>query len=154
MNKKYIGIIKCLIYIFGYLLCFVGCQYLLTKIFKNDMIIRIINYIVMLILLFILVKKNNKLDLLKLKMIRQFIFLKVGFFILLLSALFILLNFVFADSNAYHSIFYIIYWIIIFIFGTALTEELLCRGLLLNTLYDYYGRNSRKKVIIFYIRLY
>ncbi len=119
----------------------------INKLFTFDTNIkRAVNYIILipiLILVVKLLKKEyifvfNKKDFIK--------SLKVGMFMIVVSMIFPVMNILTTETTELNSIPYIVFNTLVVLIGTGFTEEVVCRGILMNTFYDYFGK-TRKTVI-------
>ena len=148
MNEKVKGILKAIVFIILYLGVYLLGQVILLKVLHlENELARGINYVWVILFLLGYLKVTKKFHLLHWNV------KKVLKSLLLIIPLIPIMAFFFAlgipeGEIVWQKTGHIIYWLLIFFIGAGFTEELVTRGVILNTLLDSFGRNKKSSIII------
>ena len=152
-NNKFKKIMLCSIIPVLYLLLSKGLAKLLLNTIgniSNEYLLYLIVYTIMSIILIAIIYMLDKINILKYDKKSFVDGLKIGGFLLLLSLILLIgkVNMGIKSQKELLPILNIICYTIAILFGTGFTEEVLCRGIIQNIMYDIFGKESRKGLIL------
>lgn len=149
INKKTKAIIKCILIMVVYTIIFKGLGFISFS-DNNDYLDLLISYLIMIILLISYLYFTKKLKLIKFEKKNFFKGLLIGLPLIIIS----IINFINTYSSTikegyeFLPTIKIVIFIMAILIGTGFTEEMLFRGIILNELFDVYGRDTKKNVIV------
>lgn len=147
--KKTISIITCILYTIIYLTIFKGTAFIIKNFINiSGTIAYLVHYTLTLALLLLFIFMSKKQDIIKFDLKKFVKALKISIVPLSFYITFFIFMSDFDSSLGYNSIFYVIGWIIIYILGTGLTEEIFARGILIDRLKKSFKLDNKKNVYI------
>ena len=149
-NDKFKTILKGIIFIVLFMLIFKGTALLIQKtISVGGTEKRLIHYGILLLLLIIFIISTQRKHIIKFDIYKFLNALKIGGIPLILYSLFFIFILNYFDNNlGYNSTLYIIEYLLIYLVGAGIVEELVVRGILIDILQEYYKPDCKKNIII------
>ena len=148
-KKEVNPFIRIITLVVGYLIIYLGIRYLLVDLCHiNREIVRVIDYIAVIIYLLYLKKKWGFKDILKWNTKSFIKGLIAGSLFLVVSIINIITALHGTAGTPHQSPGHIIFWILVYLIGAGFVEELFTRGLIINLIKEKYKFTNKKNIII------